>query len=121
MIKNILPRRLVEVTEYTREFTNEDGGGYVFKANAKGEVIFENECQKRNYIYAMCHPEEFPVQYNEFVTTKRTYTEPAVGICRCGKEVALIDEYMGACQCKNCGKWYNIFGQELIDPEYWED
>jgi hypothetical protein len=28
---------------------------------------------------------------------------------------------MGACQCENCGQWYNIFGQELIDPEYWED
>ena len=121
MIKNIIPRRPVEVTEYTREFTNEDGGGYAFKANAKGEVIFENECQKRNYIYAMCHPEEFPVQYNEFVTVKRTYTEPAVGTCICGNEVALIDEYLGACQCENCGRWYNVFGQELIAPEYWED
>lgn len=28
---------------------------------------------------------------------------------------------MGACQCPKCGKWYNIFGQALLDPEFWED
>lgn len=47
-------------------------------------------------------------------------TEPAVGICVCGMEVELVNQYMGACQCE-CGRWYNLFGQRLIDPKYWEE
>ena len=49
------------------------------------------------------------------------YREPAHGICRCGEEVTLIDEYMGSCQCENCGQWYNLFGQELLPPNQWEE
>ena len=45
---------------------------------------------------------------------------PALGLCSCGKEVVLESDYNGAVQCE-CGKWYNVFGQELIDPKYWED
>jgi hypothetical protein len=24
-------------------------------------------------------------------------------------------------RCEKCGQWYNLFGQALVDPEYWED
>lgn len=27
----------------------------------------------------------------------------------------------GDTQCDGCGQWYNAFGQELKDPEFWEE
>ncbi len=54
---------------------------------------------------------------NEF---QRIYTKPAVGRCECGAEVELRNQYMGACECSGCGRWYNLFGQELLPPEQWE-
>ena len=42
-----------------------------------------------------------------------------VGLCKCGQEVLLMDTYMGATDCPNCGQWYNVFGQELKDPDEW--
>lgn len=44
-----------------------------------------------------------------------------VGRCSCGAEVRLIDLYMGACDCPNCGQWYNVGGEPLKDPDEWND
>lgn len=49
------------------------------------------------------------------------YKPPAYGTCHCGGTVELTDEYMGACECPNCGQWYNLFGQELLPPDMWEE
>lgn len=43
----------------------------------------------------------------------------AIGECKCGAEVPLMDQYMGACECPGCGQWYNLSGQELLPPEEW--
>ena len=48
-------------------------------------------------------------------------TEPATGVCECGHRIALWDEYMGACECPHCGRWYNLFGQELNHPDTWRN
>lgn len=120
MLKNLVTRIPVEIVEHTIEFTYEDGnGGYSFAADEHGVVQITNEDQRRNYEYAMAHPELFPEQYNEHCVRRRTYMEPAHGKCHCGEEVYLNNEYLGACQCPNCGQWYNLYGQELIEPEYW--
>lgn len=121
MLKNIIPRHTEEHTEYHIEFTNEERGGFSFDADKNGNIILTNDDQRANYQYAMEHPKEFTVQFNEFVKRKFTYTVPAVGTCSCGNTVTLENEYQGACQCDKCGQWYNLFGQELIPPEYWED
>lgn len=47
------------------------------------------------------------------------YTENAIGKCECGEEVELRNEYLGACECPHCGRWHNLFGQELNPPETW--
>jgi len=39
----------------------------------------------------------------------------------CGNKFILRDQYMGACDCPECGQWYNIFGQQLKNPKYWFD
>jgi hypothetical protein len=55
---------------------------------------------------------------SEFTKHEWTYMNPAIGICSCGKDVVLECDHAGAVQCE-CGKWYNLFGQSLIDPKYW--
>lgn len=120
MLENIIPRHSETMTEYRIEFTNEEGGGFSFDADKNGKIILTNDGQRVNYQYAMEHPKKFTVQFNEFVKRKFTYTVPAVGTCSCGNTVILENEYHGACQCNKCGQWYNLFGQELIPPDYWK-
>lgn len=50
-----------------------------------------------------------------------SWIEPAKGICSCGETVYLTNEYYGACECPGCGQWYNMFGQELLPPNKWEE
>lgn len=121
MLKNIVARYPEEIIERTIEFTSSEGYGFSFSADEKGNPIFDNEDQKSNYEYAINHEEEFDEQFDEFIVRRRIYMNPARGTCRCGTEVVLEDRYMGATSCPTCGQWYNIYGQELVDPEYWED
>ena len=121
MLEIISERRPVVDVEFFREFTYVDDpySGYSFPCDSDGTVHFKCEEAKENYEYAVSHPEL--IKDLGIVKREYKYTEPAVGKCSCGEEVALEDHYLGACQCPNCGKWYNIFGQELVSPEYWED
>lgn len=122
MLGNIIPRHSETITEYHIEFTDEDGNGLSFNATPDGKIIIDNdnEAANANYAYAMKHPDEY-ARFNVFTTWKRCYTEPAKGTCKCENTVILVNQYCGACQCDNCGQWYNLFGQELIAPEYWEN
>ena len=126
MLKIIRERNTHTEVAYRIEFTDEDGSGFSFPTDLSGKIIYDEDpeiaqAQRDNYDYAMSDKERFIRQYNEFVTRRYTVTDNAVGRCRCGEEVELYDQYQGACPCPKCGQWYNIYGQELIDPEYWED
>ena len=120
MLRNLVERTPVEIVERTIEFTDAEGNGFSFDADERGNPILANECAKHNYEYAIAHPEEYEI-YDELVVRRRTYIEPAHGTCACGTEITLYDEYHGACECEKCGRWYNLFGQELLPPEYWEN
>ena len=56
----------------------------------------------------------------EFRKVTRAFVNPAIGKCSCGAEVILDSDYYGAVRC-DCGRWYNLFGQSLKDPKYWEE
>ena len=96
-----------------------EGCGYSFDADEKWQPIFEAEPARKSWEYCMSHPEELEGPTRR--TYEQKYTEPAEGKCSCGETVVLNDQYLGACQCPKCGQWYNLFGQALLDPEYWED
>ena len=121
MLKNMVERQTKELVEFSIEFTDAEGSGYTFPCDSAGNVQLDNDAARENYQFALAHPEKFPVQFNEFTRRTRTYTENAHGTCVCGEEVELYDQYKGACQCPKCKRWYNLFGQRLIDPQYWED
>lgn len=119
MLKNITPRTPIEIVERTIEFADAEGNGFVFNVDEKFKPIFPCKEAKENFEYALANPDKFEI-YNELITRRRVYVEPAHGTCTCGREVTLENEYRGACEC-GCGRWYNLFGQELLPPEYWEN
>ena len=126
MLKIIRERSSHTEVEHYIEFTDEEGSGFVFPCDSNGNIQFSDEpelgkAQRANYEYALSQKERFTCQYNEFVTRKYTVTDNAVGKCVCGEEVELYNQYQGACSCPKCGQWYNLFGQSLVDPQYWED
>lgn len=119
MLKNIVERQRKTVREYSVEFLHDDTSGFSFPCDRDGNLLPMHECAKANYEECMAHPENWET-WNRITKYDRSYTEPAHGTCACVREVELVDQYYGACQCE-CGRWYNLFGQELLPPEQWED
>jgi hypothetical protein len=63
-----------------------------------------------------------PILREESYIDKNMRRRPCkIGLCTCGTEVVLIDEYQGATSCHKCKQWYNIFGQALRPPAEWQD
>lgn len=110
----------VEVVNYQREFESTElpGSGYSFDCDEEGKLKAEYKETLENYNYCITHPEKYIDR--GVIQHKSYYTEPTHAICKCGKEIRLEDYYMGACECPYCGRWYNMFGQELRNPSEWE-
>lgn len=126
MITIVRERKQVNEKHWVHEFWWETplGGGYSFDVAPNGELLAVAPKEARaNYEYALTLPFVNGRQlYDAGVKEhKNTYVEPAVGRCRCGELVTLAPYYMGATSCPKCGQWYNVTGQELIPPQYWED
>ena len=123
MLNNIVRPEPYLETSYELRFYVDAGGGFAFPCNADGIVTYSKmtEAAIENYHYCMEHPEKFPYYYNLKFERKRWIKDNPYGICRCGERVDLVNEYMGACQCPKCGQWYNLFGQELLPPDEWEE
>jgi hypothetical protein len=121
MIKIIKERTPVTITEYYIEYSYKDDpdSGFRFPATKSGAPDFDRMPPEARANYEACLTDERLLE-PEFTIDKHTYTEPAVGLCTCGREVELVSDYMGATSC-DCGRWYNVFGQELRDPKYWEE
>ena len=121
MLKIIKERTPVTTVEYYIEFQYKDDptAGFCFPANKDGTPAFNKMPLEAKVNYEKCLTDDRLTEA-EFVVNKHTYTEPAVGKCSCGREVELVSDFAGAVQCE-CGKWYNVFGQELKDPKYWEE
>lgn len=106
-----------EIHYQKREFNRIDGKGMLSFPVKNGKPVFQSDAAKKNYEYALTHPEEYRdvgvIPYIE------KYWENTFILCKCGNELELHNELHGACSCPNCGTWYNLFGQELLPPEEW--
>ena len=120
MLKDFQPRRRVTEDRYEIRFFYDENGGYAFPCDKDGNLAEMTECARKNYKHCIEHPEEF-LYWNEKHHWRETHTENASGICECGNRVQLWDQYLGACECEECGRWYNLFGQSLKRPEHWEE
>ena len=96
--------------------------GFIFPANSDGTPVLEqmSDEAKQNYYECEMNVDKYDRWFEE---REHTIVEPAVGKCSCGREVELDADfaYHGAVQCEKCGQWYNLFGQKLLNPEYWEE
>ena len=124
MLKNIVRGEWETETWYELCFYYDEdkSSGFVFPCRMDGTLIEEDmtEDGMRNYEFCMKNPENFAVP-NEFERHTRRWRNPDRGQCKCGAEVVLHDQYRGACGCPECGRWYNLYGQELLPPDQWED
>ena len=107
--------------DYTIDFSyiDDPDAGFSFPATPFGEPDFASMTPEDRANYEACLKDD-RLTASEFNVSEWTYIEPAVGICSCGEEVILDCDYAGAVRCE-CGRWYNLFGQSLKDPEYWEE
>ena len=121
MLKIIKERTPETITEYTIEFIYKDdpNAGFSFPALPNGDPDFDKMQKEAILNYNNCLNDD-RLDGPKFKVEKREYMAPAVGKCSCGRDVILDAGYMGAVQCE-CGRWYNLFGQELKDPRYWEE
>ena len=119
MIKIIKERTPETIKEYYINFWYKDdpNAGFCFPATSSGEPDFASMAPEAIANYEACLTDERLTEA-EFEPREYTYMNPAVGLCTCGREVILDADYMGAVQCE-CGRWYNLFGQSLVDPRYW--
>ena len=123
MLEIIKERTVRYEKEYYINFDYKDDHscGFIFPANSDGTPALDKmtEEAKINYYACLADKDTYDRWFEEREVRVVDY---AVGKCKCGHEVELADEaWMGAVQCEKCGKWYNIYGQELVDPKYWEE
>lgn len=121
MINNHKRGEWREEVRYALMFYVDRYGGYAFPCDKDGNVLMDQmeEPARRNYADCLAHPEKYPYSFNEVHREESRYREPDTGVCHCGQKMYLTNEYMGACQCPECGQWYNINGQELLPPDEW--
>ncbi len=121
MISNYTPAEYKIVVEYDLVFDDGHDNGFAFDCDENGVLSEHLQPEaKANYEWCLKHPERFE-RFNKVVARKWRIREDAHGICHCGNIVYLRDEYYGACQCTECGQWYNLSGQELLPPEDWQE
>ena len=120
MLKNIIRGEWKTDVSYSPMYMYDRDSGFWFPCDEAGNLLHLPPEAEKNYEYCRNHPEEFEIA-GEVRTIRNEYREPDTGVCSCGQKVDLIEEYYGACQCPKCGKWYNLFGQELLPPEAWEE
>ena len=120
MLKNMTARERKTLISFSLVFDDGHNNGFGFPCDKEGNVKNIHPEAAENLAWCKEHPEVF-VRFNEVITIRQTYTEPAHGICKCGEVVILENQYHGACECPKCGQWYNLFGQSLLPPDMWED
>lgn len=121
MINNYTPAQRRTITEYNLVFDDGCHNGYAFPCDENGKVYDDiSPAALENYKWCLENPDRFE-RFNKVIANSWTVRDHAHGTCHCGNEVYLYDEYYGACQCDNCGQWYNLSGQELLPPNDWEE
>lgn len=94
--------------------------GFSFDCDEQGRILPLNSCAQKNY--EMClKNEEGKLVDDGIVTYKNVIHHRASVRCNCGNEFELYNYTCGACECDNCGQWFNLFGQEILPPNQWEE
>lgn len=121
MIDNFVPCHMEDIAIHRLVFDDGMNNGFSFPCNEHGSLLpGVADCARENYEFCMANQNSF-VRSNEVVSFNQRVVVAATGTCHCGNNMELHDEYYGACRCGKCGQWYNMFGQELLPPDEWEE
>ena len=123
MINNFKRGEYKTTTYYHLCFDDGHGNGFGFPCDKNGNLLqseTENPAAWKNYKWCLANQDKF-FRYNKVEEREHSWRENNSGTCHCGQEIELYNEYLGACECPKCGQWYNIWGQELKNPETWSD
>ena len=89
---------------------------YGFPCDAEGNVNEPSDKENciwwKNYLFVKDN-NDFYSRVKEVTTS---YSDPAIAICECGKEIELAYD---AEECPYCGRLHNLFGQELLPRHMW--
>lgn len=115
MAEIIRKREQKHKTEYAMNFYRKDTNEICFGfPMVDGKVVPLSDEGMKNYLRVK-EDESF---YSEIEKTEVFWTEPAVAICECGNEITLNYD---AEECSFCGRLHNLFGQELLPRNMWEE
>lgn len=119
MAKIISESKHIKETVHSYEFDIDENGGFSFPCDENGIINFPSlhEEAKQNLIFCLNNTSKF--RYVGKRSHIIEYTDPAIMECDCGANFTLVNEYHGACECPDCGQWYNLFGQKLENPQIW--
>ena len=126
MSKIIKEAHIETFVRYTREFEWEGhkNCGYSFPCDEQGNI--EELCPEGLQNYKNCMTGNMTTDGYKLIDlgvrkeVRKFHVNPSIE-CDCGEQFILFNEYMGACSCPNCEQWYNLFGQQLVNPTMWEE
>lgn len=123
-LENFTRREWVEQYKYSHSFSWDDcpGAGFSFDCFENGAVNLDSfsEGAKENLWRAIFNLFDKPLTYKGIVELDCSYREMAHGTCPCGREVWLDFDNGHGIDC-DCGRIYNLSGQELAPRSQWED
>jgi len=118
-LKNIIPSKQVYVERYFHEFRWKDtpGAGFTFPCDKDGNVEL-TEFNSENYEFCLSATDEIinlGIEDHSFWDR-----EPANGTCDCFRTVWLDYDNGYGISCE-CGRTYNLSGQELTPMSQWDE
>lgn len=123
MLTNIKPADWETINEYRLSYSyrNDPGSGFAFRCDSQGNR-FPNTGADSNYMFATTEAAKADgkVVYNGIADWSREVRNPAHGKCACGRTVYLEYDNGHGIDC-DCGRIYNMSGQELRPRSQWED
>lgn len=121
MLKNIQRGKTELIEDYCIGFrwSHDPDGGFSFPCSANGEVdLDENPGMIENL--AACLFGVYDVDFEGIIDRSFVYEYPTYGECACGEIVYLEHDYGHGIDCE-CGRIYNLSGQELAPRSQWEE
>ena len=120
IVKILSERKRCKQIEYERSFSiigGENNGCIVgFPCDKNGTLIHNESYDCWIEYYNDCVAQSNKYKYIGVRENSYCYREPTHALCSCGAEILL----QGDTYC-DCGQLYNQFGQQLIDPNEWEE
>jgi hypothetical protein len=122
-LKDMQPSHVERIEEFalSYEWRDDPGAGFSFPCD-RGGNRFPKDTSQENYDFCVAEAAkpDGKVVYCGVVDYSRDYRHPAQGTCTCGRTVYLYADYGHGIDC-DCGRIYNMSGQELAPRSQWEE